>query len=392
MSLDFQQVNQQVREMGEGAQARERRRRNLCEEARRLLISQAQNVDALREKVALVVHQYEPTLRCALPVRELLDAAFPVQVPPRGATIIAADGSQINLDRHAEVQYGLVNVGAICINLGSPKTPVTRIRSRLIYDERLDSLTEATLALMRDLDERAMLLEMAMEAVLPVITFTDGPMELWGARSLEREAATEYQKNLVEYLHLLHRLNDLGVTTAGYVDKPAANLVVRLLEVSIAAAPDLPDMRNYHPLRGVTDLDLYAGMLGTGERSAVFALQSQFGGSYEGVLALHFFYLNVGRENSPYIARVDIPAWVAGDTSRLDDLQAVLVEQCRTMGTRHYPYLLHRAHETALVSLKEQQQVTQMIAIELRRRGIVLSERSHKQAAKELEGRKRFEP
>jgi hypothetical protein len=390
MSLDFQQVSQQVREMGESAPARERRLQNLREEARRLLLSWAPEVDALREKVELIVRQYEPTLRCARPVHETLDAAIPSKLPPEGATIIAADGSQINLDRHAEVQYGLVNVGAICMQLGLPEPPETRVKSQLIYDERLDTLTEATLALMRDLGERSMLLEMAKEANPPVITFTDGPVELWGARSIEREAATEYQKNLVEYLRLLRSLNDLGVTTAGYVDKPAANLVVRLLEVAAATPIDFPNMRNYCPLRGVADLDLYAGLLGVGERSAVFALQSQTGGSYEGVLALHFFYLNVGRENSPYIARVDIPAWVAEDTIQLDNLQAVLVEQCHTMGGRHYPYLLHRAHETALVSLQEQEQVTQMIAIELRRRGLMLGERSHKQAAKEFEGRKRY--
>jgi NurA domain len=390
MSLDFQQVNQQVREMGESAPERERRLKKLREEACRLLLGYAQEIDALREKVALVVRQYEPTLRCALPVSEPLDAAFSAQAAPKGATIIAADGSQINLDRHAQVQYGLVNVGAICIRLGFPQAPVTRVKSQLIYDERLDTLTEATLALMRDLDERAMLLEMAKEVQPPVITFTDGPIELWGARSLEREAVTEYQKSIREYLRLLHQLNELGVTTAGYVDKPGANLVVRLLEVAITAVADLPNIQNYHPLRGVMDIDLYTGLLGVGERSAVFALQSQTGSSYEGVLALHFFYLNVGRENHPYIARVDIPAWVAEDAGRMDDLQAVLVEQCRAMGLRHYPYLLHRAHETALVSLQEQEQVTQMIAFELRRRSIILGERSHKQAAKELERRRRY--
>jgi hypothetical protein len=327
MSLDFQQVNHQIREMGKSAPERERRLQDLREEARRLLFSWARDVDALREKVELVVRQYEPTLRCARPVHEQLDAAFPAQKSPKGATIIAADGSQINLDRHAEVQYGLVNVGAICMTLGAMDAPETRVKSQLIYDERLDTLTEATLALMRDLGERSMLLEMAKEASPPVITFTDGPVELWGARSIEREAATEYQRNLVEYLRLL-RTERIGVTTAGYVDKPAANLVVRLLGSGCTN-----DFRicGTTALRGVLILSV-CRLLGVGERSAVFALQSQTEGSYEGVLALHFFYLNVGRENYPYIARVDIPAWVAGDTARLDDLQAVLVEQCRTMG------------------------------------------------------------
>ena len=58
-----------------------------------------------------------------------------------------------------------------------------------------------------------------------------------------------------------------------------------------------------------------------------------------------------------------------GDNHRLDSLQAVLVDQCRILGTRPYPYLLHRAHETAVVSLEEKEQVTQMIVLELRNAG-----------------------
>jgi hypothetical protein len=41
-------------------------------------------------------------------------------------------------------------------------------------------------------------------------------------------------------------------------------------------------------------------------------------------------------------------------------MHAVLVDQCRAMG-RALPYLIHR-HETAVVSMEEHQQVTQMVA------------------------------
>jgi hypothetical protein len=110
---------------------------------------------------------------------------------------------------------------------------------------------------------------------------------------------------------------------------------------------------------------------------------------YRDTLALHFFYLNVGKENQSWPVRVDIPAWVAADPKKLDDLQAVLVDQCRIMG-RPYPYLLHRAHETALVSLVEREQVTQMIALELRSRQVEVGEKSYKQSGKELPGRSRY--
>jgi len=100
--------------------------------------------------------------------------------------------------------------------------------------------------------------------------------------------------------------------------------------------------------------------------------------------------LNVGlRRDRPHMARVEIPAWVAGDPQSLDNLHAVLVEQCRILGQRPYPYLLHRAHETAVVTRDDQEQVTQMILLELQRRGIAVEGQSYKQVAKDLPGRTR---
>jgi hypothetical protein len=126
------------------------------------------------------------------------------------------------------------------------------------------------------------------------------------------------------------------------------------------------------------------------ERSAVFAIQSQSAKSYQDGLKLHFFYLNVGRAERSYVARVEIPAWVAEDKGNLDNLHAVLIEQCRVMGARPYPYLLHRAHETAVVNLPEKEQVTAMITQELRRRGLAVGDLSNKQSAKQAEGRGRY--
>jgi hypothetical protein len=122
----------------------------------------------------------------------------------------------------------------------------------------------------------------------------------------------------------------------------------------------------------------------------VFAMQSQSARRYRDELALHFFYLNVGRPRRPWMARVEFPAWVAADTRKLDDLHAVLVDQCSWMGNRPFPYLLQRAHETAVVTFEEREQVTQMIALELRRQQVEVGEMSQKQAIKNLPGRTRY--
>jgi hypothetical protein len=394
MSLDFRQVREQVRQLGENARLRLESLQTKREQAFALLESNAQALDDLRQKVRRLVHDYDPYLRCALPFQEPLDAHQPLPQLPNQATLLAADGSQIAPDRHLEVNYCLINVGAIRMQLGAAQAPEVTIRSQLFYDEALYTetgvITEARLALLRDLNERSRLADLAEGTAPPVITVTDGPMELWGGRE-GGESESEFRKSMDAYREVLSRLRRMGAATAGYVDKPAANLVVRLLEVAMLAESQLPEIRRAFPLRGVIDAHLFRRILDAGERSAVFALQSGSAGDYRDELALHFFYLNVGRPGHPWLARVEIPAWVAADARMLDDLHAVLVQQCRLMGGRAYPYLLHRAHEAAVVTLQEKEQVTAMIAQELRRRGVEVGEVSHKQSAKDLPGRTGYE-
>ena len=88
--------------------------------------------------------------------------------------------------------------------------------------------------------------------------------------------------------------------------------------------------------------------------------------------------------------RVEVPAWVAEDKKLLNDLHAVLVDQCQAISNRPYPYLLHRAHETAVVTRDEKEQVDTMISLELRNRGLKPGFKSGKQYHKDLEGRTRI--
>lgn len=393
MPVDFRQVRQQVSQMGSHARQRQQELDKQRQEAQRLLKEHAQNLNFLQEQVQKACH-YDPCLRCALPVSEALDTHQPVssQAFSQPPTLLAVDGSQIFNDRHAETQYGLINIGAVQMQHGGSQPPEPVVQSTLLYDKSLERMSDAALSLKRDLGERMKLAQLAAQANAPVIAFTDGPLELWGSVTEGPEAAGQYRESLKAYLDVLQHLHQIKAIAAGYVDRPGANLVVRLLEVAKATSKELEQPRKHRPLSGVSDADLYQDRLGAGERSAVFALQSQGARSYQGALALHFFYLNVGTGVGRHasLARVEIPAWVAEDANWLNMLHTVLVSQCRIMGTRHYPYLLHRAHETAVVTHREQEEVTEMIVGELLRQGIPVTGRSHKQAAKDLPGRTRL--
>ena len=406
MAIDFQQIYQTIKEIGAGAREREEKLAERRELARKLFALHADNLDGLRYIVEKA-KEADPAIRCAMPLEERLDFHAPPPGLPEKVTLIAADGSQILPDRHSALQYGLINVGAIILGLNSGRAPVIHTTSRLLFEEKLYTssgapLSEGMLALQRDTEERTRLLELAEEfgeSGIPIITFTDGPIELWSVK--DGEDASLFDQSLKKYLSVLSRLQERGITTAGYIDKPSSDPLARLLELAAATEEDMQKLREFHPLRGVTDRWLFsggiatgfgrdgiAGLLKPGERSAVFGFQSKSEKDYKGSLALHFFYINISAEpRSPKIARVDIPKWVADDSGKLGLLHAIIIQQCQVMGAKPYPYLLHRAHESAVVSFEEKRQVDQMLALELQRNGIELDELSNKQSAKELPGR-----
>ncbi len=391
MPIDFQQIYARIKEIAAGAQERKRILEERRALARELLSLHATDLEYLQYKVD-AAKSFDANIRCAAPFKESLASFIPLPASGIDATVIVADGSQINPDRHAAVQFCIINIGVIVMRLNSGRAPEVTVETELLFGDDLlpngTPITEGMVALKRDISERVKLDELSKNIDGQVVTLTDGPIELWGAKGDDPQT---YANFVEKYLGVLSRLQERGVTIAGYVEKPSADLVVHLLEIATADDEQIRKLRDYHPLRGVTDRWLYGEreqpLLPPGHRSAVFGLQSGSEKKYKGALSLHFFYLNVGTEGHPWPVRVEIPKWVADDKKKLDLLHCVIVEQCRTMGSRPYPYVLHRAHETAVVRHEEKEQVAQLISLELRRSNEEVGDTSNKSSAKSLKVR-----
>ena len=80
---------------------------------------------------------------------------------------------------------------------------------------------------------------------------------------------------------------------------------------------------------------------------------------------------------------MEIPKWVADSSHLTDLLHACLLSQAHHLGARPYPYILHRAHEIAVITFDEREQLENMIAAEMRRQGLEVDDRSNKQIAKD---------
>ncbi len=390
MPIDYQQIYEKIQEVGKGL----RERRQTLEERRaevwEVLNSFNTDLDLLRSQVD-AIKQADPNanLRCAYPLDDPLLSAYPQPASVIQATLIAADGSQILPDRHAAIQYYVINVGAIAMQIGSGTAPQVFTDTELhILDEFEETFfSESQIALQRDVSERKKLLEVAQNYPPPILALTEGQLELWGAA--DSDNARDFEKSLNDYLNALKEMERQNIITSGYVDKPGANWVVRLLEIATLPKDELRNVKRHHPFLGVTDRWLFGKILGKHERSAIFALEAKSAEKYTDSIAIHFFYLNVGDEQKPVIVRVDVPLWVVQNKEALDLLHCALIQQTQIMSHKPFPYLLHRAHETAVVSMREKEQVDQMLALAIRNNGGEVGEISGKQSAKNLPGRTR---
>ena len=206
----------------------------------------------------------------------------------------------------------------------------------------------------------------------------------WSYIATPRERP-EFQLLFNEYLGALQKLADFKTATAGYVDRPRSDLLIRTLELMKLSESDLPQAGRGKTRRllNVTDSDLFFHLLQPGQRTSVFGIQSLSASKFSGDLALHFFYINIGLPGSPAIARVEIPEWVSDDPLLLSLLHACLVNQCRVLGSRPFPYVLHRAHEVAVVHFAEKDEISNMILHELYQQGQPMRDSSNKQAHKD---------
>jgi hypothetical protein len=330
----------------------------------------------------------DTTLRCAMPFQEDVVASLPCESSASPAALLAVDGSQIVPDRHEEILFGLINTGSVLFIPGSGAAPSVASETQLLYGEQLFGgadrlLSEGDLALLRDAAERRSLLQHTLAP--GSIALTDGTLELWGPKDPGDQRS--FDRALSKYIDQLHEIQRRDMTLAGYVDKPGADLVIRMLEIAQADTQVRSAGRGQRPLRGATDRHLFGSLLGPGCRSAVFELISSSRTRYSGDLAIHFFYLNVGHESHPFVARVEVPRWVAADHQRIRTLHATLLEQCRVLGARPYPYILHRAHETARISLHEKEQIKLRLLLEMRAAGLTPEAVSGKSSAKAVSHR-----
>ena len=373
MSLDLSKVVAQVSGMVARLKDTRQERQERLQKALAVAGNEAIDLGELKKKVAA-----SKTTWLVADLVDGLASRYGAPPTPTDFTIIATDGSHIDVDRHRSTRCYLINTGSAILHYGAePGASLESFPSLYSRDEDLvitspgvkgrEQPVEGTLlGIKRAVEECRQLARISME--LPAgshsLAMLDGSLILWGLEAYP-EFVTDVllHGGFLTYLDNLKKLNsDRKLALASYISFPRSTDVVNVLRVAIC--PHEPaDCDRYCPgnkerecdaVAGVRDRELFLNILDPGERSALFVSPSKIQKHY-GEHQVYFFYLRVDDE----VARVEIPRWVAEDEDRLNLAHSLILDQCRR--GQGYPVALSEAHEQAVVTGIDRENFWQLV-------------------------------
>ncbi len=303
-------------------------------------------------------------------VLESPGARHPEPPMPADFSVVAVDGSHIDVDRHLAARCFLINTGYAALAYGSRPEAYLGSAPRLYAREdemvirdpdsaRQQAIEGAVLGAKRTVEEIRKLVEIVrgLSGEVPTLALLDGSLVMLGlVGSLNQDFVL---RELVEegFARALEELRELAeqrpLAVASYISLPRYSEVVRALRLMACSYADAEAYRcgmtgGGEPcdrcVGGVLDREIFSRLLEPGERSAMFATSSAAVERYYMGNEIDFFYVNTGEE----IGRVEVPAWVAEDESSLALAHGLIVDQCRR--GHGYPVALMEAHEQAAVT------------------------------------------
>jgi hypothetical protein len=362
VSLDLTTVASQVIAMISGLRDSRVEQEKHLRFALDTLGSPAIDLDALKKKI-----KAGKTTWLVAEIVEGLNKRYPLPPSPPDFTVIATDGSHIDVDRHHSTRCYLINIGSVVIRYGSQPDAVLSSDPCLYSDDadlairppgggREQPVEGNILGAKRSIEECRALADLA--AGLPPQSMTlallDGTLILWGLEAYPDFVTDVLLHNgMLKQLDAMKKLNaDRQLALASYISFPRSTDVVNVLRVAVCpnTIPDCdkqcpPDKgRDCDGLAGVRDRDLFIDLLENGERSALFISPSKVVKEHYGDHKVYFFYLRVDDE----IARIEIPEWVAADKDLLELTHSLVFDQCQR--GHGYPVVLSEAHEQAVVT------------------------------------------
>ena len=361
MTLDLSKIVDQITSMVASLKSHRDERQQQINHAVNIFRSQSNNTERLENKIEaskltwLVAHLIEP-----------IDRHYQPQSLPDEFTVIATDGSHIDVDRHRSTHCYLINIGGVVLRYGPrPDAMLDSVPHLYTSDEELvitspgmqgrEQPVEGTLlGIKRSVEECKRLAELAAElpAGSKAVGLIDGSLILWNLEAYpDFVSDILLEKGFLTYLEQIRQLNEeREIPVASYISYPRSSDVVNALRVALCPRETVDSdkcfeckTRECDFVAGVRDRELFTAFLAPGERSALFISPSKIQKRY-GENLVHFFYLRLDEE----IARIEIPQWVAREEKRLSLVHTLVLDQCKR--GQEYPVALGEAHENAVIT------------------------------------------
>jgi hypothetical protein len=376
MPIDFTQLQPQIAKMGRMIA---HKTADISHRAHAALEQFEQLPDnaAIQDQVQLA-RDRDAGYRGAAPISidgEPMNSRHALPACPQRATVLATDGSQVYPDIHAAALYYLTNIACFTFYHGENHLPEELSIAELHYadsqvrDQYDQPVTNAIVNARRTVKEMKLLAERTWEHrhyQRPIIALFDGRLLFWLGSDVPDAAMllAEYKAAFVQLHDTNTWMEGYNASLVGYIDRPSSRFVMSMMQLMILDESEIYRHILQKPgeYEGLDDRWLFSRWLLPGERSAVMIQQSPQNKAYRQESENHeitFFYVNVGDNMSPHIARVETPMWVARNPRAVNEVHALIIDQARLVGT--YPYALTRADEIATVRSYDRQTLSEMI-------------------------------
>ncbi len=373
MSLDLNKVMPQVGQMVGNLRAGLVQRQERLSGALGLMRQASGSLEALKKKI-----KESKTTWLVAGLDGGLDGRHPAGQPPSDFTVIATDGSHIEVDRHQVARCFVLNISHVVLCYGSHPQAILESVPRLYSGDNdlvmfppgghgREQLIEGNLlGAKRSVEECRHLADLAEEVSResPCLALLDGTLMLWGLEPYPDFVSEELlDKGLVrEFDRLLRAGRGRKLAFGSYISAPRSTDVINALRVAAcpheAANCDAycgAGKRGCDGLNGITDAQLFEALLAPGERSDVFFSRSKIVEEHYLDHTINFFYLRLDDE----VARVEIPRWIADHQEVLELTHCLVLDQCRR--GQGYPVALSEAHELAVVTGVDRQNFWQLV-------------------------------
>ncbi len=378
----------------------------------------------------------------ATPV-EPLDCCIDIPTPPKVHTVIATDGSQIAPNHHEIAYCYLLNIGRVVLHYGQNLHPILDSLPEVFYrpedlymSRQWGIRTEEWMGYRRTASETTVLAELACAAKkgqgdkgtrgqgdretrgqggqggqgglfegkennsfppspplpippsppsptsqIPTLAMVDGSLIYWFLEQLPFDAR---DRILPPILEAWKQMRSAEIPMMGYLSASRNIEAMNFLRLTACSHP-VPDCKSFCPnqlekvpckiFEPLRDTTLWSTQLKPGQRSNLWRSNAHILEQYEDQ-KIYFCYVHVGTE----IARIEIPAWVAENSTMLDQALGLMLAQVQK--GYGYPVAIAEAHNQAVVKGADKARFFALLEQQMIKAGLKNVGTSYKEARK----------